>query len=309
MAEDSVIIIGSGLGGLLCGRILSRKGWSVTLLEQGAQPGGALQTFVRDGVRFDTGFHSVGGLGRGEELETIFRPLGLMELPWQQMEADECVGGEAFLRLSTGWDEERKHILGPYRQSVWRLEGGGKTLVDALADGQQILLHKKVTAIEDRTVICSDGSTFRSDIVISDIHPLITMRLVRDHFRPAYLHRLERTANSPGISTVYCKLRPSALRHINHSIFLDNTVMIHFGVSDEAGFARSLELMAFEQPGSDWATDLIKHAAKHLPELPSAIENYWTSTPRTWERYTGTPGGSAYGICKHNKLDYIAPQT
>lgn len=309
MTGRSALIIGAGLGGLLCGRILSREGWSVTLLEQGAQPGGALQTFVRDGIRFDTGFHCVGGLGPGEPLEKLFRPLGLTDLPWQKMEADECIGGEAFLRLSSGWEEERRHVLEPYGQSVWRLEGGGKTLADALAAGQQILLHRRVTSIEDHTVSCADGSVFRGDIVVSDIHPLLTMRMVRDHFRPAYLHRLERAANSPGIFTLYCKLRPGSLRYINHSIFIDNTLMIHFGAPDATGFATSLDLLTFENPVSERASQLLALAARRLPALPEAVEACWTSSPQTWERYTGTPGGSAYGIQKHSTLDYIAPQT
>ena len=45
----SVIIIGSGLGGLECGVILARHGFKVIVLEQDRQIGGCLQTFVRKG--------------------------------------------------------------------------------------------------------------------------------------------------------------------------------------------------------------------------------------------------------------------
>ena len=50
MTKGKVVIIGSGLGGLSCGLILSRNGYSVTILEQAAQPGGCLQCFTRHGV-------------------------------------------------------------------------------------------------------------------------------------------------------------------------------------------------------------------------------------------------------------------
>ena len=50
-----VIIIGSGLGGLECGYILARHGRRVLLLEQGAQPGGCLQSYRRREQAFDTG--------------------------------------------------------------------------------------------------------------------------------------------------------------------------------------------------------------------------------------------------------------
>ena len=321
MAEKQVIIVGAGLGGLVCGRILSRRGYAVTLLEQGTQAGGALQTFVRDGIRFDTGFHSVGSLEPGEPLDLILRQLDLRDLPWFPMEPDAFVGcNEPFLRLSTGWEEERKHVLDPYRRSIWRLKGGGKTLIDALAKDQRVLLRKKVTAIEDHTVFCADGSSYRGDIVVSAIHPLVTMRLVRDHIRPAYIQRLESLTNGPGAFTVYAKLLPGKLRHQRHSIFVDNDYMIHFGDEVVAGCALSLDIVTFLQADqmsvcqsrSDreaFAQSLIRKAARQLPELPEAIEKYWTSTPKTWERYTGTPGGSAYGICKKSNADYLAPQT
>ncbi len=318
---SDALVIGAGLGGLLCGRILSRKGWNVTILEQGIQAGGALQTFVRCGIRFDTGFHSVGGLAPGEPLDQVFRTLGLRDLPWYQVEADEIVGGTLpFLRLSSGWSEEVEHVADPYQLSVWRLQGGGKTLCDALCEGQKVLLRKRVTSIHDHEVTCADGSSYRADVVVSDIHPLVTMRLLLDPVRRAYTRRLESLANGPGVFTVNIQLRQGEMSPVNHSIFLDDTVMIHFGEADARGFARSVDLMGFEMPGQARhdgegqdrearAEELIRKAAERLPELPSSIERYWTSTPATWERFTGTPGGSAYGIMKHSRLDYIAPQT
>ena len=83
---SEVVIIGSGLGGLLCGAILSKAGRTVTVLEKNPVIGGCLQSFVRDGIRFETGFHSVAGLESGGPLERIFRPLGLMDLPWEKVE-------------------------------------------------------------------------------------------------------------------------------------------------------------------------------------------------------------------------------
>ena len=37
---NSVVIIGSGLGGLSCGVVLAKNGYNVTVLEQSAQIGG-----------------------------------------------------------------------------------------------------------------------------------------------------------------------------------------------------------------------------------------------------------------------------
>ena len=83
-----VIIIGSGLGGLECGYILARNGRRVLLLEQGAQPGGCLQSYRRHESVFDTGFHYVGGLDEGQSLHTTFNYLGLLHLPWHRLDAE-----------------------------------------------------------------------------------------------------------------------------------------------------------------------------------------------------------------------------
>ncbi len=105
--EKSVIIIGSGLGGLECGYILAKKGFRVTILEQATKPGGCLQSFTRGGCVFDTGLHYVGGLDEGQSLRPFFEYFGLMDLPWRQINPD-CVdeiviGGQSF-PLASGHD-------------------------------------------------------------------------------------------------------------------------------------------------------------------------------------------------------------
>ncbi|MDR0713426.1 MAG: NAD(P)/FAD-dependent oxidoreductase [Bacteroidales bacterium] len=86
MKKYDVIIIGSGLGGLECGYILSRKGYRVCILEKNPQIGGCLQTFRRGNISFDTGFHYVGGLEEGQSLYPLFRYFGLTDLPWRKMD-------------------------------------------------------------------------------------------------------------------------------------------------------------------------------------------------------------------------------
>ena len=66
-----VIIIGSGLGGLSCGVILARRGYDVTVLEQGTQVGGCLQCFTRRGGKFETGMHLIGSASEGQTLDRL----------------------------------------------------------------------------------------------------------------------------------------------------------------------------------------------------------------------------------------------
>lgn len=74
-----VIIIGSGLGGLQCGYVLSKHGYKVAIFEKQHQFGGCLQVFRREGYTFDTGMHYIGGLGEGEILNKLFNYYGLFE--------------------------------------------------------------------------------------------------------------------------------------------------------------------------------------------------------------------------------------
>lgn len=83
-----VVVIGSGLAGLECGRLLAQQGLEVIILEQQSSVGGCLQTFKRKGLSFDTGFHCVGGMDEGEHLWRLFERLGLNGLPWRTMDRD-----------------------------------------------------------------------------------------------------------------------------------------------------------------------------------------------------------------------------
>ncbi len=84
-----IVIIGSGMGGLVCGDVLSREGYSVCILEKNKQIGGCLQTYVRDKVIFDSGVHYLGGLDKGQNLYQIFQYLGIMDkLKVKRMEED-----------------------------------------------------------------------------------------------------------------------------------------------------------------------------------------------------------------------------
>ncbi|MBY0425790.1 MAG: NAD(P)-binding protein, partial [Cytophagales bacterium] len=79
MEGKKVIIIGSGLGGLMCGAILAREGYQVEILEKNRQLGGSLQIFARNKCIFDTGVHYIGGLGPGENLHHFFSFVGIMD--------------------------------------------------------------------------------------------------------------------------------------------------------------------------------------------------------------------------------------
>ena len=111
-----VIVIGSGLGGLICARQLAQSGRSVLVLERQHQPGGCLQSYRRGDMEFDTGLHYVGGLAEGQPLHDAFETLGLLRLPWQRLDADgfdRVTIGHQTYPLAEGFDHFA-NTLGDY---------------------------------------------------------------------------------------------------------------------------------------------------------------------------------------------------
>ena len=102
-----VIVIGSGLGGLECAFLLARSGRRVLVLEQGAQLGGCIQSYRRNGLAYDTGFHYVGGLDEGQSLHAVFGYMGLLDLSWKRMDAcfdRVSFGGQRTFAFAQGYD-------------------------------------------------------------------------------------------------------------------------------------------------------------------------------------------------------------
>jgi all-trans-retinol 13,14-reductase len=89
MNKYDVVIVGSGLGGLLCGYILSKEGYNVCILEKNKQIGGCLQTFKRDNCIFDTGIHYIGSLDEGQILYQYFKYFDLIgKLKLKKLDTD-----------------------------------------------------------------------------------------------------------------------------------------------------------------------------------------------------------------------------
>lgn len=75
-AAYDAIIIGAGVGGLVCGCYLAKAGMKILIAERHYKPGGYCTSFKRQGVTFDAAAHSFGGYKFGY-LEKIFDDLGI----------------------------------------------------------------------------------------------------------------------------------------------------------------------------------------------------------------------------------------
>lgn len=75
--EYDVIIVGSGIGGLTCGALLSKRGYKVLVLEQHYQVGGYCSSFKRKNFVFNAGVENVSGLWKRGPIAFLLKELGL----------------------------------------------------------------------------------------------------------------------------------------------------------------------------------------------------------------------------------------
>jgi len=78
-ANNDVVVIGAGLGGLTCALELARQGLKVLVLEQHYVPGGYAHSFRRRKYRFDVSLHYIGGFDPGCLTHGVLGSLGVLD--------------------------------------------------------------------------------------------------------------------------------------------------------------------------------------------------------------------------------------
>jgi all-trans-retinol 13,14-reductase len=180
----------------------------------------------------------------------------------------------------------------------------------------------------------SQQDLIEADWVISDAHPAITLGLVGETkaIRKIYRDRICGLPNTYGMFTANIILKPETLPYMNRNLYIHargadlwhpdtsrtESVLVHFYPVD-GKWATHMDLispMAVDEI-EQWSSlpvgnrgeeygeakerklrEVIRLASTEIPGLKDAIAGVWTSTPITYESYTGTPEGSAYGIRK-----------
>ena len=75
--EYDIIVVGSGIAGLTCGALLSKRGYRVLVLEQHHQVGGYCSSFVRRDFVFNVGVENISGLWEKGPITYLLEELGL----------------------------------------------------------------------------------------------------------------------------------------------------------------------------------------------------------------------------------------
>lgn len=82
MSDSSydAIIIGAGIGGLVCGCYLAKAGMKVLICEQHSKPGGYCTSFKRQGFTFDAAAHCIGGYRENGWVKKVFENLEINKM-------------------------------------------------------------------------------------------------------------------------------------------------------------------------------------------------------------------------------------
>jgi phytoene dehydrogenase-like protein len=110
--QYDAVVIGSGVGGLICANYLIDAGMKVLLLEQHYRYGGCCSYFTRRGFTFDVGVHYLGGLSEGGFTAKIFSELNLWDsLAIRRLEiSDMLIFPEHKIRIWTNFEKTKDEI-------------------------------------------------------------------------------------------------------------------------------------------------------------------------------------------------------
>ncbi len=79
MDKFDVVIVGAGIGGLVCGALLAKKGIHVAIFEKEERPGGYCSSFSENGYIFDACIDSIGCLDRDGILRKVLGELKVLD--------------------------------------------------------------------------------------------------------------------------------------------------------------------------------------------------------------------------------------
>ena len=215
---------------------------------------------------------------------------------------------------------------------------GGTVIVDAEVT-EMVEKDGRLSAL----VVGGCDESIEADWFVSSLHPMATLNLLKESqvVRKIYRRRISNLQNTFGMFTVNIALKEGQLPYLNRNQFIYNTndvwsiaekencgqtqgVLVSYRVPHEGNMATNIDILTPMQwqeveqwaetqvgrRGDDYkqfkeqkAQECIALASRVLPQLPSAVDKVFTSSPLTYYNYTATQQGAAYGIRK----DYNNP--
>ena len=198
----------------------------------------------------------------------------------------------------------------------------------------------------------NNKETLYADKFISSIHPAKTLEMIDEKYlRKAYRERIMNLENTTSNFTLYVVFKPNTFEYLNHNqyfykkddVWLSHenidedwpynfllitpatstsekyadcaTIMAYMDIKDVQKWEhtsigkRGEDYLEFKKQKTEQLLDLVE---ARFPGFRKTIKKCYTSSPLTFRDYTGTVGGSLYGIlkdCNEPLKTLISPKT
>ncbi len=219
------------------------------------------------------------------------------------------------------------------RALVKKLEEHGGKVITRCKVKRILCDASRATGVETE-----QGQCLAADYVVADIHPARLLEMLDTKLiRPAFRRRIATLPNTVGGFSIYLHFKENTVPYMNSNFYSyrGNTpwgceeydkstwpkgyLYMHFCHTDNPVYALGgviLSYMRMEElapwfettvgrRGTDYeefkrvrAEILLSAVERDFPGLRNNIAHYYTSTPLTYRDYTGTEGGSMYGVAK-----------
>ncbi len=199
-------------------------------------------------------------------------------------------------------------------------ESGGAITSVGLADGRRLFADKVISNLHPQATFAMVGKSPR--------------------IKKAYRTRLSLLQNTYGIFSVYLCMKPDSFPYINKNLYYYNNsdvwdmkmmptelrpkgvllsaqqpyigsqysdVVTLMSPLDDSVFAPFRDSCfgarpdEYEELKGQVTEGIIEFTKRHYPSIMDHVEKIYSASPLTYEHYTGTPNGSAYGIEKSYK--------
>ncbi len=263
--------------------------------------------------------------------ETIHDPLLRRVLSGSSLKMElqeETLPLYTFAQINESFMQSSWRLTGGGSQIAERLSASIRSM------GGDVLTMAEVVSIDSSGdfatgVVLADGRRIDADIVVSDAAPSVTMDLLEgSSVRKIYRKRLSGLPQTYGMFTANISLKKGSMPYLNRNVFIHSedaglwhpstrcteSVLVHFYPEGDA--LDLMSPMSYEdllpwadapvgRRGEEYserkrakAEEVLDLTSVRFPELRASVEDIWTSTPLTWQSYTGTTSGSAYGVRK-----------
>lgn len=113
------IIIGAGVGGLICGTRLAKNGMRVLIIEQHDKPGGCVTSCRKKGYNFDYGAHIFGSCNKNGVLYYYLRELGISDINFVRLRpTDRIVFPDRAIEIPQNLDEYIDFLRNHYSEEA-----------------------------------------------------------------------------------------------------------------------------------------------------------------------------------------------